>query len=138
MAGAKYHRLPRPGELSTFGTPAQAVHSIDHTHGSDIMPQQAVFGVRHLTALAMFLGAGQCLAATDLQAVVDASVKAVVQNGKVQYFNYGMASKEAQQPVNQNTLFEIGSVSKTFTATLGGYAQAIGKLTLSDKASQYW
>ncbi|CAD0263526.1 beta-lactamase [Pseudomonas veronii] len=115
------------------------------------MPQQAVFGVRHLTALAMFLGAGQCLAATDLQAVVDASVKplmqqqaipglavAVVQNGKVQYFNYGMASKEAQQPVNQNTLFEIGSVSKTFTATLGGYAQAIGKLTLSDKASQYW
>ena len=70
------------------------------------MPQQAVFGVRHLTALAMFLGAGQCLAATDLQAVVDASVKplmqqqaipglavAVVQNGKVQYFSPRMAEK---------------------------------------------
>ena len=63
---------------------------------------------------------------------------AVVQNGKVQYFNYGTASKEAQRPVSENTLFEIGSVSKTFTATLGGYAQATGKLKLSDKASQYW
>ncbi len=114
------------------------------------MPQQSLFGVRHLTALAILLGAGQCLAA-DLQAVVDASVKplmqqqaipglavAVVQNGKVQYFNYGTASKEAQRPVSENTLFEIGSVSKTFTATLGGYAQATGTLKLSDKASQYW
>ena len=95
------------------------------------MPQQSVFGVRHLTALAILLGAGQCLAA-DLKAVVDASVKplmqqqaipglavAVVQNGKVQYFNYGTASKEAQRPVSENTLFEIGSVSKTFTAKIG-------------------
>lgn len=114
------------------------------------MPQLSLFGVRNLTALAVFLAAGNCLAATDLQAVVDANVKplmqqqaipglavAVVQNGKVQYFNYGAASKETQQPVSENTLFEIGSVSKTFTATLGGYAQATGKLKLSDTASQH-
>ena len=114
------------------------------------MPQLSLFGVRNLTALAVLLAAGNCLAATDLQAVVDASVKplmqqqaipglavAVVQNGKVQYFNYGTASKETQQPVSENTLFEIGSVSKTFTATLGGYAQATGKLKLSDTASQH-
>ncbi|MFK9007209.1 class C beta-lactamase [Pseudomonas pergaminensis] len=114
------------------------------------MPQLSLFGVRNLTALAVLLAAGNCLAATDLQAVVDASVKplmhqqaipglavAVVQNGKVQYFNYGTASKEIQQPVSENTLFEIGSVSKTFTATLGGYAQATGNLKLSDTASQH-
>ncbi len=114
------------------------------------MPQLSLFGVRHLTALAVFIAAGNCVAATDLQAVVDASVKplmqqqaiaglavAVVQNGKVQYFNYGMASKQTQQPVSENTLFEVGSVSKTFTATLGGYAQATGKLKLSDTASQH-
>ena len=114
------------------------------------MPQLSLFGVRNLTALAVFIAAGNCVAATDLQAVVDARVKplmqqqaipglavAVVQNGKVQYFNYGTASKETQQPVSENTLFEVGSVSKTFTATLGGYAQATGKLKLSDTASQH-
>ncbi|MGK9517822.1 serine hydrolase, partial [Salmonella enterica subsp. enterica] len=62
---------------------------------------------------------------------------AVVNKGKAQYFNYGVANKDTQQPVTEDTLFEIGSVSKTFTATLGGYAQATGKLKLSDKASQH-
>ena len=103
-----------------------------------------------VTALALFIGASHCLAATDLRAVVDASVKplmqqqsipglvvGVIKDGKAQYFNYGVASKDAKQPVSENTLFEIGSVSKTFTATLAGYAVASGKLTLTDPASQY-
>ncbi len=90
------------------------------------------------------------MAAADLRTVVDTSVAplmqqqgipglsvAVVNKGKVQYFNYGVASRDTQQPVNEDTLFEVGSVSKTFTATLGGYAQAIGKIKLSDKASQH-
>src|SRR5476649_2826028 len=149
MAGARYHRLFAVGKLPTFAAPAQAIYSIDHSHGSHIMPQLSLFGVRNLTALAVLAAAGNCLAATDLQAVVDANVKplmqqqaipglavAVVQDGKVQYFNYGTASKEAKQPVSENTLFEVGSVSKTFTATLGGYAQATGKLSVTDKASQ--
>ncbi|RUP85780.1 beta-lactamase, partial [Corynebacterium propinquum] len=62
---------------------------------------------------------------------------AVINKGQVQYFNYGMASRETQKPVTEDTLFEVGSVSKTFTATLGGYAQATGKLKLSDKASEH-
>ncbi|WLH82248.1 class C beta-lactamase [Pseudomonas sp. FP2338] len=99
---------------------------------------------------ALLISSGSCMAATDLRTVVDASVKplmqqqgipglsiAVVNQGKVQYFNYGVASKETKQAVNQDTLFEIGSISKTFTATLGGYAQATGKLKLSDTASQH-
>ncbi|MFD2884384.1 serine hydrolase [Pseudomonas lini] len=44
--------------------------------------------------------------------------------------------KKTAKPSPKNTLFEIGSVSKTFTATLAAYAQATGKLTLSDNASQ--
>lgn len=63
---------------------------------------------------------------------------AVTVNGKPHYFNYGVASKETGQAVSADTLFEIGSVSKTFTATLAAYAQASGKLSLSDKASQVW
>ncbi|MBC3300867.1 beta-lactamase [Pseudomonas sp. SWRI18] len=108
------------------------------------------FVARHSTALALCLVAGNCLAAPDLRAVVDASVKplmqqqsipglvvGVVKDGKMAYFSYGVASKDTRQPVSENTLFEIGSVSKTFTATLAGYAVSTGNLTLTDPASQY-
>ncbi|BDB19546.1 beta-lactamase [Pseudomonas sp. CYM-20-01] len=106
--------------------------------------------VRNFLISALFISSGTCMAATDLRQVVDSSVEplmqqqgiaglsvAVVNKGKVQYFNYGVANKDKQQPVTEDTLFEIGSVSKTFTATLGGYAAASGKLKLSDMASQH-
>lgn len=93
--------------------------------------------------------AGQCVAQDQIETVVNAAVQPVMQaegihgmavavtvNGQAHYFNYGVASKETGSPVTQDTLFEIGSVSKTFTATLAAYAQATGKLSLSDKASQ--
>ncbi|OOV90861.1 class C beta-lactamase [Pseudomonas sp. MF4836] len=100
------------------------------------------------------LGTGHCLAAApdahQLKALVDATIKPVMQaqdipgmavaisiDGQAHYFNYGVASRENRQAVSNSTLFEIGSLSKTFTATLGAYAQATGKLTLSDAASQY-
>jgi beta-lactamase class C len=62
---------------------------------------------------------------------------AITLDGHPRYFNYGVASRETKQPVTDQTLFEIGSVSKTFTATLGAYAQAQGKLSLSDPAGRY-
>ncbi len=52
-------------------------------------------------------------------------------------FTYGVASTETRQPVTRATLFEIGSVTKTFTATLASYAQVSGYLSLSDKTSKY-
>jgi len=57
---------------------------------------------------------------------------AITHNGQRQFFNYGVASKDTRKTVTDQTLFEVGSVSKTFTATLGAYAQAQGKLQLSD------
>ncbi|HTN96992.1 MAG TPA: class C beta-lactamase, partial [Nordella sp.] len=57
--------------------------------------------------------------------------------GTRHFFNYGVASKASGQKVSEDTLFEIGSISKTFTATLGAYAQATGALSLSDAASKY-
>ncbi len=62
---------------------------------------------------------------------------AVTVNGRRQYFSYGIASKESNAPVTEDTLFEIGSVSKTFTATLGAYAQALGWMSLEDHPSKY-
>ena len=62
---------------------------------------------------------------------------AVTIQGQRSLFYYGVASKESGQRVTENTLFEIGSLSKTFTATLAGLAQARGRLILTDKASRY-
>ena len=61
----------------------------------------------------------------------------LVLQGQTYVFNYGMASVEDQRPVTDATMFEIGSISKTFTATLATYAEALGKLQLSDTVSSY-
>src|SRR5690606_2066596 len=53
------------------------------------------------------------------------------------FFNYGVASREENIPVSENTLFEMGSVSKTFTATLFAYAQELGKVSLDDHPSKF-
>jgi beta-lactamase class C len=62
---------------------------------------------------------------------------AVTIDGQSYFFNYGVASRETQQPVTSDTLFEIGSISKTFTATLASYAQVEGDLSLTESASKY-
>lgn len=61
----------------------------------------------------------------------------IVENGKPHVFYYGVASREMKQPVGADTLFELGSVSKTFTATLASYAQIHGFLSLSDQTGKY-
>ena len=88
--------------------------------------------------------------ATSLRALVDRTIQplmaqhgvpgmavAVSVDGKAQFFNYGLASKEQGTPVSQDTLFELGSVSKTFTATLACQARALGKLSFGDHPGQY-
>jgi len=61
----------------------------------------------------------------------------VVVDGHGQVYDYGVASKATGRPVTDDTLFELGSVSKTFTATLASYAQVGGHLSLSHSASEY-
>ena len=62
---------------------------------------------------------------------------AVTIRGRNYIYNYGLAAKQPQQPVTENTLFEVGSLSKTFAATLASYAQASGKLSLEQSVSHY-
>jgi beta-lactamase class C len=62
---------------------------------------------------------------------------AVIRDDQAYIFNYGVASRESQVPVTDDTLFEIGSVSKTFTATLAAYAHALGKISLGDHPGKY-
>ncbi|NAR17595.1 class C beta-lactamase [Acinetobacter haemolyticus] len=63
---------------------------------------------------------------------------AVTLNGKHYFVNYGLTSKQSQQAVSNKTLFELGSVSKVFNATLASYAQAQGQLSFSDHPAQYF
>lgn len=62
---------------------------------------------------------------------------AVTVDGRQYFFNYGVASKESNKPVTKDTLFELGSVSKTFAATLASYAQTLGKLSFDDHPGKY-
>ncbi|HEV2544049.1 MAG TPA: class C beta-lactamase [Methylobacterium sp.] len=62
---------------------------------------------------------------------------AVTRSGHSAVFTFGLADRERQRPVTRDTLFEIGSVSKTFTATLAAYAQALGRLSLADAPSRF-
>ena len=62
---------------------------------------------------------------------------AVTLQGRPYILNFGVASKESGQPVTDTTIFEIGSLSKTLTATLAAYAQATGRLSFSDRASKF-
>ncbi|EOI3470046.1 class C beta-lactamase [Cronobacter turicensis] len=62
---------------------------------------------------------------------------AVSVDGETHRWHYGVASKATRKPVDEKTLFEIGSLSKTFTATLASAAQQEGKLDFSAPASRY-
>lgn len=64
-------------------------------------------------------------------------VIAVTQNGQHEVYAYGVASKETQSPVTADTLFEIGSISKTFTATLATYAARQQALSLADTVGDH-
>lgn len=61
----------------------------------------------------------------------------IVIDGKAAVFNYGVASLDTRQPVTGDTLFELGSVTKTFTATLSAWAQENGQLQLADPVGKY-
>ena len=68
---------------------------------------------------------------------VPGMVIGISRNGQQRFYSYGVASKATAAPVTPDTLFELGSISKTFTATLATYAQARGALSLQDPVGKY-
>src|SRR5688500_2962924 len=104
-----------------------------------------------VTVFCLFPGASRAAdAPAEIGAAVDRAARplleehgapgvavAVTVDGRRYFFSYGVAAKDTNTPVSEDTLFEIGSVSKTITATLATYAQALGKLSLDDNPGQY-
>lgn len=99
-------------------------------------------------SLLTHVSAAQALNSKEIQSLVDSAVKPLMAkyripgavigltlDGKQYFYRYGISSKTTGQSVSEHTLFEIGSISKTFTATLANYAQVEGKLTLTDMVS---
>ncbi|HWT34961.1 MAG TPA: class C beta-lactamase [Paraburkholderia sp.] len=103
---------------------------------------------------ALYVVSGASQAADESQArvrqAVDAAIRpmmvrdaipgvavGVIVDGRAQVFNYGVVSTQSRKPVTDGTLFELGSVSKTFTATLTAWAQVDGQLSLSDDVGRF-
>lgn len=61
----------------------------------------------------------------------------IIIDEKSHFYHYGLADKKAKIPVSENTLFELGSISKTFAATLASYSVLNGSLALEDTADKY-
>ena len=61
----------------------------------------------------------------------------IIQNNETTFYHYGEVKKGTQQLPNNNTLYEIGSITKTFTGLLLAQAINDGKLKLDDDIRKY-
>lgn len=62
---------------------------------------------------------------------------AIHHDGKTTYFHYGEAEKDAGLPPDNSSLYEIGSVTKTFTGLLLANLADERKVSLDDPISKY-
>ncbi len=60
-----------------------------------------------------------------------------IDNGKDYFFNYGNMSRESDLKVDETTIYEIGSITKLFTANIMAQAQHDGKLNIDDFIYEY-
>src|SRR5207249_4039768 len=94
----------------------------------------------------VFLSAG-CVLADRIDNVVKAQMErekipglacAIIKDGKtLKVQGYGLANLELNVPVTKDTVFEIGSITKQFTATLILLLAEENKLKLDDKVRQH-
>lgn len=62
---------------------------------------------------------------------------AIYENGKLKYYTYGVSNLTTKELVTPKTLFEIGSITKTFTCNLTALLSENKQLSFSDYAQKY-
>ncbi len=92
------------------------------------------------------LGPPAHAAEPDVQKIIDRRVQSGMANGIVvglvrdggrQFYSAGTLRADGTEKVNENTIFEIGSISKVFTTLLLAQMEEKGEVTLSDAAQKF-
>ena len=61
----------------------------------------------------------------------------IINGDEILYYNYGEVKRSSKQIADTNTIYEIGSISKTFTGILLGQAISDKKVNLTDDIRKY-
>ncbi|MGF7080037.1 serine hydrolase domain-containing protein [Mucilaginibacter sp. UYCu711] len=61
----------------------------------------------------------------------------IIKDGKISTYNYGETKISNRQLPNNNTIYEIGSITKTFTAAILAHYVNDGKVSLTDPITKY-
>jgi len=64
-------------------------------------------------------------------------VVGVIDGDRTYYYSYGVKSLSEKQPVNEQSVFEIGSITKTFTGIILADKVIQGKMKLDDPLQKY-
>ncbi len=77
-----------------------------------------------------------CKQRVDLEETPGIAV-AIYENEKVSFYSFGLANIESKEVVTSKTLFEIGSITKTFTCTALANLVVKNEMRLEDNAQAY-
>jgi len=61
----------------------------------------------------------------------------IYDHGTINYYAFGVANLKTKEPVSSKTLFEIGSITKTFTTSITALLSQEQKISFTDKAQKY-
>lgn len=106
--------------------------------------------IKNIATLIFVIGIIHFTCAQTADEAIQATIKARVDNGintgivvgimdasGTRYYSYGVKSAKGNEAVNEHAVFEIGSISKTFTATLLAEAVDKGEVKLTDPIQRY-
>lgn len=69
--------------------------------------------------------------------IIPGIVVGIIEGDQIEYFSYGVRSFSGKEPVDEHSVFEIGSITKTFTGIILADMVLKGKMKLEDPLQKY-